>query len=238
MRRGHLQGNRFTLRIRDAHLPEDWPELVETCVRRGFPNLFGPQRFGPGGTNAAAGRRLLAKLRGARRVRDSERFEIHAYQAALFNALVFKRLTLLAGVDRMLEGDLAVLHRNGASFPVTAEALAETQTRADAGELSPSAPLFGCRIALASHVPGTWEHEALAAVQLALEDFRFGTKDASISGERRAVRAFPQDLVWRQESDALALEFTLGPGTYATALLRELMKTPDLDTAPFAADSE
>ena len=65
-----------------------------------------------------------------------------------------------------------------------------------------------------------------------------GTKDASVSGERRPVRAFPQELAWRSEADALVLEFTLGAGTYGTALLRELMKTADLDSPALAAESE
>jgi tRNA pseudouridine13 synthase len=238
LRRGHLLGNRFTVRVRDAALPEAWDALLAECVARGFPNLFGPQRFGPGGANAGTGRRLLAQRRGARRLRDPERFAIHALQAALFNALVGRRIAETPGLDRLLAGDLAVLHRNGAAFPVTADGLAEAQARADAAELSASAPLFGCRIALAEGLPGQWEAEALRGAGLAPEDFRFGTKDASIGGERRPVRAFPRDCAWRREPDALVLEFTLGPGTYATALLRELMKTPDLDTPGFAADSE
>jgi tRNA pseudouridine13 synthase len=238
LRRGHLRGNRFIVHIRDAHQSPDWEELLNRCRSQGFPNLFGPQRFGAQGENAQAGRRLLSTLRGARRIRESARFEIHAFQAALFNALVARRLWEMTSVAQMLVGDLAVLHRNGASFPVAPETLTDTQTRADAAELSPSAPLFGCRIPLAGGMPGQWEHDLLDAAQLTLEDFRFGTKDASISGERRPVRAFPQELAWRNEPAGLILEFALGPGTYATALLRELMKTPELDTPAFAADSE
>ena len=91
---------------------------------------------------------------------------------------------------------------------------------------------------LAEGQPGSWERDLLSSESLALEDFRFGTKDASINGERRPTRAFPQDLSSRQEPDGLLLEFTLGPGIYATALLRELMKTPDLDSPSLAMNGE
>ena len=234
LRRGHLRGNRFAVRVRDVRMPEAWNELVQLCGQQGFPNLFGPQRFGPDGRNAVAGRRLLARLRGARRLRDAERFEIHAYQAALFNRIVARRLAGLGSLKTMLTGDLALLHRNGATFLVSPAELASAQVRADAGEISPSAPLFGCRVPLALETPGAWEQDALLQESLTLEDFRMGSKDASVAGERRPVREFPQNLAWsRDEADvgssALLLTFALGPGVYATALLRELMKTPDLD---------
>ena len=236
LRRGHLLGNRFRVRVRGATLLPHWEELVEFCARQGFPNLFGPQRFGAAGRNAENGRRLLTRLRGARRVNDAQRFLLHAYQAALFNSLLARRLTELGSLGRLLPGDLAVLHRNGAAFPAAPEALTDLQARADARELSPSAPLFGWRVPLAEGHPGRWEREALAAANLTLDAFRFGTKDASLPGERRAVRAFPAGLSWTPSFDggepALELHFTLAPGVYATSLLRELMKTPELDQAP------
>lgn len=48
---GHLAGNRFTLRVRKLAVPMDLAlqqatEVMETLVRRGVPNYFGPQRFG------------------------------------------------------------------------------------------------------------------------------------------------------------------------------------------------
>jgi len=234
LRRGHLRGNRFRVRVRDALLGEDWEQLVDSCTRSGFPNLFGAQRFGPDGQNASAGARLLQRLRGARRLHETERFLIHAFQAALFNALVARRMAETDSLSRLLPGDLALLHRNGATFAVTPASLGETQARADRAEVSPSAPLLGCRVPLAEDEPGAWERETLAKAGLTPESFRFGSKDASVAGERRAVRSFPEDLAWHLEGNrdapgALIIEFTLGPGVYATALLRELMKTPDLD---------
>lgn len=234
LRRGHLRGNRFRVRVRGARLPPDWEQLIGLCTRSGFPNLFGAQRFGPDGRNASAGRRLLERLRGARRLGDKERFLVHALQAALFNALLARRLEETGSLMRLLPGDLALLHRNGATFAVTNASVGEAQDRAGRGEVSPSAPLFGCRVPLAEGAPGAWERDGLAAAALSLDSFRFGSKDASVAGERRAARAFPVDFTWHVEDvpgaqGALVLEFTLGPGVYATALLRELIKSPELD---------
>jgi tRNA(Glu) U13 pseudouridine synthase TruD len=50
------------------------------------------------------------------------------------------------------------------------------------------------------------------------------------------VRAFAEGLAWRWEQDptgaVLRLEFVLPPGSYATALLRELMKNDALGALP------
>jgi tRNA pseudouridine13 synthase len=234
LRRGHLAGNRFTVSLRDARLPPGWPEVLAFFTRHGFPNLFGPQRFGPDGANASTGRRHLDRLRGARRISERERFLIHSYQAELFNRLIGRRIRQTGNLGRIVDGDLAILHRNGSSFLVTSEDVEEANARAGLNELSASAPLFGCRVALADGEPGTWERELLQREQLTLDAFRFGTKDASVSGERRAVRAFPQNLSWEYEpasndSGTLKLSFLLGPGVYATSFLREVMKSPQAD---------
>lgn len=48
---GHLAGNRFTLRVRKLAVPvkqalQQATDVMETLVRKGVPNYFGPQRFG------------------------------------------------------------------------------------------------------------------------------------------------------------------------------------------------
>lgn len=48
IRIGHLKGNRFTIRVRDANLAhlDAAREALATLVRRGVPNAYGTQRFG------------------------------------------------------------------------------------------------------------------------------------------------------------------------------------------------
>ncbi len=60
---GHLAGNRFAIKIREANRGclGDVEAMVAVLARRGVPNYFGPQRFGVRGDNAAVG---CAVLRG------------------------------------------------------------------------------------------------------------------------------------------------------------------------------
>ncbi len=61
LKRGHLTGNRFEIRLRDVN-PDDVPHAratLELLARRGVPNWFDTQRFGQRGDNARLGRALL-----------------------------------------------------------------------------------------------------------------------------------------------------------------------------------
>ena len=46
-----------------------------------------------------------------------------------------------------------------------------------------------------------------------------------VEGERRALRVRLNDLVWSLEGSVLTLSFWLPPGSYATSVLREIVKT-------------
>lgn len=74
--------------------------------------------------------------------RVMRRFYISAYQSDLFNRVVEARLP--SGLDRLMDGDLAWLHANGAVFRV--ENAAAEQPRADAFEISATGPIFGYRM--------------------------------------------------------------------------------------------
>jgi len=57
LKRGHLAGNRFEIKVRDAD-GEALPrirEIYDVLCRRGLPNYFGPQRFGRRGDNGRVG---------------------------------------------------------------------------------------------------------------------------------------------------------------------------------------
>jgi tRNA pseudouridine13 synthase len=236
LRAGHLRGNRFALVLRGVQAGPHGEALLGRLAAEGFPNAFGPQRLGEGLANALAGRAIVRSGRApggrSRQALERGRFAVNAYQAALFNALLERRLAELGDLATLLPGDLAVLHRNGAAFAVTEDALADAQARAAAHELSASAPLFGTRVTLAAGRPGDWERALLAREGLAAEAFQLGTQRVSPKGERRAVRAFAHAMAWdwaREGGEAvLRLRCELGPGVYATALLRELCK----DDAP------
>ena len=61
LRRGHLAGNRFVIRLRDVEPTQvvRAKSVLERLERDGVPNAFGPQRFGRRGDNARLGELLF-----------------------------------------------------------------------------------------------------------------------------------------------------------------------------------
>ena len=152
------------------------------------------------------------------------RLFVSAYQSHLFNALLAQRLV---GIDRVLVGDLAFKHANGAVFSV-ADAQAEA-ARAQSFEISPTGPLFGTRMTRPSGEPGRLEEELLLRAGHRFEDF--GHKGSlEWQGARRPLRMPLSELSVKRgtdsEGDFLALAFRLPAGGYATSLLREVLAGP------------
>ncbi|MBI3993604.1 MAG: tRNA pseudouridine(13) synthase TruD [Candidatus Lambdaproteobacteria bacterium] len=232
LRVGHLRGNRFMVTVRGVEQPTALAAIFARLARQGFPNYYGAQRFGLGGDNAAAGRDLLLALQAAdaapvRRRRDPlrARLLLNAYQSALFNALLARRLragnvapeppdgaadvapepaeggeALPPGfacdpLGTLLPGDVAIKHDSGGCFLVQEDNLADAQGRAAAHLLSPTAPMFGYKTLRAEGHPGTWEAALLAREGLTPKHFAAGGALAA-KGVRRAVRAFADELTW------------------------------------------
>lgn len=173
--------------------------------------------------------RAMARFQGsAKRAWQSlrwpwRRMYLSAMQSELFNRVVARRLEQ---IDRVLEGDLAMKHANGAVFLVT-DAEAE-QPRAEAFEISPTGPLFGRRMTQPRGAPAIIEADALAEVGLSAETLAQQSGER-IDGARRALRVRPEDIEAAVGEDDhgrfLGLHFSLPAGSYATALLGEVCKT-------------
>jgi len=144
---------------------------------------------------------------------------LHAYQSFLFNRILASRIDRL---DRVLAGDWAMKHDNGACFLV--EDGAVEQRRADAFEISPTGPLFGSRAPWASGEPGEVERAAVASLGATPESLCQAAAACGFRGERRPLRVRLEELTWALKGNTVTLSFTLPPGAYATSVLRELMK--------------
>ena len=149
------------------------------------------------------------------------RLLVSAYQSDLFNAVLERRLE---GLDRLEAGDLAYLHAKGAVFAV--ERPDREQPRAEAFEISPTGPIVGHRVTLASGRPGEVEREVLAAKGARPEDFE-RVKALRLRGGRRPLRVPLSDVDLAEDGDDLDLAFTLPAGAYATVVLAEIMKGDD-----------
>jgi tRNA pseudouridine13 synthase len=176
-------------------------------------------------------RRILARLKktgkpaAAVRAIDEKlrRLWVSALQSELFNQVLARRIT---SIDKLMDGDLAWKHDNGACFHV--ESAAVEQPRCDAFEISPTGPLVGYRMTFPQGLPLAQEQEVFAASGLGPSDFRAEGR-VKISGARRPLRVKPTDVELSGGVDEhgphITVAFTLPAGAFATVLLRELMKS-------------
>ena len=219
---GHLRGNRFDILIRDADRsrPDALATILDRIRAEGLPNYYGPQRFGREGSTLDLGFGILSGKQ-KRRVRPFQfKFALSAVQSLGFNAVLARRLA--DGLYRtVLPGDVLLKWPAGGLFVSTDPAL--DQPRLEAREVVPGGPMVGGRMYQAAGRAAARELAALAAGGLSPAAFgRFGKL---ASGTRRHNLVYLDDLAAVWESDGLRLTFTLPAGSYATVLLREVMKT-------------
>jgi tRNA pseudouridine13 synthase len=187
-------------------------------------------------------RRVLARLMKTHRpaaaihaIDDKlRRLWVSALQSRVFNDVLSQRI---GTIDKLMDGDLAYKHDNGACFRV--ESAATEQARCEAFEISPTGPLVGYRMTLPEGEPLAMEQRALATIELKAEDFRQSGK-LRTKGARRSMRVKPVDINIAggvdEHGNHITVAFTLPSGAFATVLLRELMKSeitePDLTPSP------
>jgi tRNA pseudouridine13 synthase len=225
LRRGALAGNAFVLVLRELDAP---PEALAGRLARiaaaGVPNYFGTQRFGGGGSNLTAIARFAAG--GALpRAREARAFVLSAARGLLFNAVLARRV-LDGSWSRLLAGELVNLAGRNSWFAAAAID-AELEARLARLDVHPTGPLAG-RGPAPSAAAGTLEAEVLAsfaALPAALAA-------AGLEAARRPLRLFPEDFRATPQEGTLRLEFRLPPGAYATAVVRELVATPDTPLEP------
>jgi tRNA pseudouridine13 synthase len=142
-----------------------------------------------------------------------------SFQSWLFNRVLARRID---AIDRLMEGDLAYLHRSGRVFRV--EDAAAEQPRADAFEISPSGPMFGSRMTPASGEPGRIEAEILEPTGLEQREFKT-EQGLHLKGLRRSIR-IPLRSVSLEPMDETSyrVRFSLPSGCFATVVLAELTK--------------
>ncbi len=227
LRTGHLKGNTFRIRVRDV-VPDAQARaqpIAEILRGKGLPNFYGPQRFGPQGSNIERGRRLLV---GEARARGWERkFLLSAYQSFLFNAWLALRIR--DGLyESLLEGDVAKKTDTGGMFVV--EDLACESARMEEGAIVYTGPIFGFKMRAAQGREQEREERLLNEYGIRPEMLR----QAGLEGSRREGTIRLDDLALTPQGQDLLLEFSLPSGSYATVVLREFMQQdpPDDGAAP------
>ncbi len=234
LRPGHLRGNRFRILVRDpaAGAGEILGPLLDRLGRDGLANFYGPQRFGRGGETALLG---LALLRGEPppltasgrkpnlRSPFLRKLALSAAQSVLFNECLARRMA--DGLLRtVLAGDVMAKWPFGGMF-VAADVPAE-QARFDARETVHAGPMFGRKTFAAAAEAAAREAAVLQEAGVGPAALRgFGKL---LQGTRRHNLVYLDDLTAAVEPEGVRLHFTLPAGSYATVLLREITKAPDL----------
>jgi len=227
LRPGHLHGNRFRVLIRDARNdPAALDAILDPLRHQGLPNFYGPQRFGKDGESLLLGMALLRGEKTGRPVRSPflRKLVLSAAQSGLFNHYLARRLE--NGLLRtVLLGDVMAKVPAGGMF-VAADVACE-QERFDRRETVTAGPIFGRKTFAAGHDAAQREAETQAAFGLSVASF--GGFGKLVQGTRRHNLVYVDDLSAMWEPAGLRLTFTLPAGSYATVLLREIMKTEIAD---------
>ena len=224
---GHLHGNRFAIRIRgvDPLAASGLDELLSRLRQNGLANFYGPQRFGRGNETLELGLRLLRGEPEPRNRRFLRKLALSSVQSALFNLYLAQRLQdgLLHCV---LPGDVMAKWPFGGMFTVTD--VAAEQARFDRRETVHTGPMFGRKMFPAAATAREREAKTLEGAGLTTESFHgFGKL---LQGTRRHNLVYINDLSASIEGADVRLTFALPAGSYATVLLREVMKVDDLES--------
>ncbi|RFF27593.1 MULTISPECIES: tRNA pseudouridine(13) synthase TruD [unclassified Wenzhouxiangella] len=217
IKRGRLRGNRFELIVRDVDGDRAALEQRLIAARdHGVPNGFGEQRFG--GNNIARARALF---RGELRRKPSKikrGFYLSAARSLVFNHVLIERLRR-GDWNRLIDGDLAMLDGSRSFFEADADDPEQVRRCAEL-DIHPSGPLSGQGDSPAGGEAAELENRMFDAHHELVEGLaKFGMKQ-----ERRPLRMRVGELEWDFLDDrTLKLAFSLGTGSYATSVLRELV---------------
>ena len=232
LRIGNLDANHFQITLRNITHPEQLASRLQAIKTAGVPNYFGTQRFGEmriketTQDNSSGGNLALAELmlQGETiRNRNKRSMAISALRSWLFNQFVHERLVDSKKNQRPVSeaqyGDVLILSGSNSFFNCEAPD-AMIQTRLRDQDVSLSAPLWGigelassdAARALEQSIAERWPEQCKLLETLGLKQ------------ERRALWLYPAKLQWQFQENALILDFFLPSGSYATSVVRELIK--------------
>jgi tRNA pseudouridine13 synthase len=221
LRTGHLRANRFVLQLRgvEAARIDDVRRVLAEIESRGLPNYYGEQRFGREGDNAERGLRWVRGDARAPRPGFQRKLQISALQSELFNRCVAERVKT-STLAKVFAGDVLKKHESGGVF--VSEDPEADQPRADAWEISPTGPIYGAKMRWPTGKAREREEALLAEAELTPAHFAKWKRVAP--GTRRFVRVPLGQIGLSVNDQTVTLDFTLPAGSYATVLVREILK--------------
>jgi tRNA pseudouridine13 synthase len=172
---------------------------------------------------------------------------VQAHQSYLFNCFLSARAEHGLSLNEALEGDYVVgVERSGLPITtvaktVSAQNLSEVNSQVKSGRLRVALPIFGVKQKLSQGIMGEIEREVLEKEKIPLENLRFNelSRVGGKGGLRTVVtpvKDFKLQSVSANKDGGgcqATVSFMLLRGSYATVVLREIMKSSNLITAGF-----
>ena len=215
LRRGALQGNRFSLLIRELSGDLDRANMLcEKIKTNGVPNYYGEQRFGHNLYNIASAKNWFASGVNIKS-RHKRSLFLSAARAWIFNHILSQRVAK-GSWNQAQTGDVFMLNGTKSCFADDGDPRLAARTKAQ--DLHPTGALWGKGTLLTS------AEIALLEQQIAdqFNDLATGLIQQGLKQQRRALRLPVTDFDTLFDDKVMRLSFTLPAGSFATVVLREL----------------
>lgn len=218
LKQGTHKANHFTIRLRGVHDPDnELEQRLQKIGRQGVPNYYGEQRFGRSGENLARAQALFqGRLKCSRYQRG---ILLSAARAAIFNRILSARVAA-GNWQSWLPGDVMNLQGSRSVFTTTGQDEGYSD-RLQQGDIHVTGALWGRGEPATSLQAGELER----AVSTEFVELCRGLEQFGLQQDRRSLRLPVQGLDYNTGANGeLNLRFSLQPGGYATAVLRELFQ--------------
>jgi tRNA pseudouridine13 synthase len=217
IRLGTHRSNRFQIRLKKVQ-GTAIQQRLDQLATAGVPNYFGEQRFGRDGNNIT-----MAQQWFSGKLRKPGRFQrgmlLSAARSAVFNEVLSRRIKA-GNWNTYLEGDVMNLAGSESVF-VPAQWDDSLDERLKLYDIHPTGPLWGRGPLRSSAAASVLEN----SVQADMAGLCAGLESHGLSQSRRSLRLLPDNVKYEQTAaDEWLIAFNLPPGTYATAVLREICK--------------
>lgn len=226
LKRGAIKHNEFEIVLRNVVNTTN-KELISTVNKiqlSGVPNYFAQQRFGHDYNNLTRGARWFQGRQKIKKRADKSMI-LSAARSMVFNEMLSQRIGT-AGWNKLFDGEIMMLSGTHSIFSAP-QIDDEIKQRFQKGDIHPTTALWG-------QGQLTSEKQLLVLEQEVADNLSHwcaGLEKQGLKQERRATRLFPENITikFAEESsdealNEITLSFSLPTGTYATAVLRELIQ--------------
>jgi len=220
LKTGALQGNAFTLVIRNIEGKDEVEQRLHKINEIGVPNYFGLQRFGHNGQNLVKAKEVLLENKKIKN-RFLKGIYYSAARSYLFNLILSARVSQ-GNWNKALAGDVMQLGGTHSIFNVE-EPDEVINKRITTFDISPAAPLWGKGEERVTA-------DALSSQTKAIAEYTAWMQALENHGLERAYRSMVlavSNLKWCWEKDSLEINFDLPAGSYATSVVQELLILKD-----------